>query len=256
MKNLNILSLLVFITLLISCNNSVMETKTQIIAHRGYWDTEGSAQNSIAALQKAAEIGVYGSEFDVNVTSDGIPIINHDGDIQGMRIEEHPFIDFADYTLSNGEKLPTLEEYLIEGAKYPEMKLILEIKSASTPEKESIATNIIMDMVERMKLQSQVEYIAFSLHIVKEIVKRAPTVKVAYLNGDLSPRELKEMGINGLDYHYSVFANNENWIEEAKESGVSINVWTVNSSELIENMILQKVDFITTDNPLLVAELL
>lgn len=42
--------------------------QTKVIAHRGYWDCEGSAQNSIASLKKAAEAGVYGSEFDVQMT--------------------------------------------------------------------------------------------------------------------------------------------------------------------------------------------
>ena len=39
--------------------------KPEVIAHRGYWDTEGSAQNSIRALVKADSIGCYASEFDV-----------------------------------------------------------------------------------------------------------------------------------------------------------------------------------------------
>ena len=36
---------------------------TQVIAHRGFWKTDGSAQNSIAALVKADSIHCYGSEF-------------------------------------------------------------------------------------------------------------------------------------------------------------------------------------------------
>lgn len=43
---------------------------TQIIAHRGFWKTNGSAQNSIAALMKADSVGCYGSEFDVWLTDD------------------------------------------------------------------------------------------------------------------------------------------------------------------------------------------
>ena len=35
--------------------------QTKVIAHRGYWKCEGSAQNSIASLTKAAEAKVYGS---------------------------------------------------------------------------------------------------------------------------------------------------------------------------------------------------
>ena len=43
---------------------------TQIVAHRGFWKTNGSAQNSIAALMKADSVGCYGSEFDVWLTDD------------------------------------------------------------------------------------------------------------------------------------------------------------------------------------------
>ena len=32
---------------------------TQVIAHRGFWRTEGSSQNSLTALAKADSIGCY-----------------------------------------------------------------------------------------------------------------------------------------------------------------------------------------------------
>ena len=37
--------------------------QSKIVAHRGYWRTDGSAQNSITSLQKAAAVGCYGSEI-------------------------------------------------------------------------------------------------------------------------------------------------------------------------------------------------
>ena len=48
--------------------------KTKVIAHRGYWKTEGSAQNSIRSLERANEIKAYGSEFDVHLTADQVHI--------------------------------------------------------------------------------------------------------------------------------------------------------------------------------------
>ena len=44
---------------------------TEVVAHRGYWKAEGSAQNSVASLKKAIEIGARGSECDVYITTDG-----------------------------------------------------------------------------------------------------------------------------------------------------------------------------------------
>ena len=50
-------------------------------------------------------------------------------------------------------------------------------------------------------LEEQTEYISFSLNICKEILRYQPKAEVAYLNGDLSPAEIKEVGLSGLDYN-------------------------------------------------------
>ena len=45
--------------------------KPKVVAHRGYWKTEGSAQNSIRALVKADSVGCHSTEFDVWISADG-----------------------------------------------------------------------------------------------------------------------------------------------------------------------------------------
>ena len=47
----SIKTLFVTIMACIACNT--LDAQTQIIAHRGYWDTAGSAQNSITSLKLA-----------------------------------------------------------------------------------------------------------------------------------------------------------------------------------------------------------
>ena len=76
MKHLK-LSLLFLLCVLVAVPVSA-KRKTKIIAHRGYWKTEGSAQNSIRSLERANEIKVYGSEFDVPLTADNVPVVFHD----------------------------------------------------------------------------------------------------------------------------------------------------------------------------------
>ena len=44
--------------------------------------------------------------------------------------------------------------------------------------------------------------------------------------------------------------------KEAHELGLKVNTWTVNQPEDIQKMIDLKVDFITTDEPLLVNEII
>jgi glycerophosphoryl diester phosphodiesterase len=233
---------------------SILSAQTKVIAHRGYWDCEGSAQNSIASLQKARELRIYGSEFDVWMTSDGVLVVNHDATVEGMRIDDTPYEKLKDIRLKNGEKLPLLEEYLLAGKKDRKTRLILEIKSHNTGDKEDRAAAAVVEMVEKTGVKKQTEYIAFSLNICKELVRLAPKAEIAYLNGDLAPQELKALKIPGIDYNLSVLKKNKDWIEEAHRLKMKVNVWTVNNEADMQEMIDAKVDYITTDKPVVAKE--
>ena len=226
-----------------------LQAQTQVIAHRGFWNTEGSAQNSLVALKKAAEGKFYGSEFDVQVTLDGKLIVNHDSKFQGFVIAETPYSDLKKIRLKNGEKLPTLKKYLKLGKKL-DIQLILEIKSHKSKEVEDKITAEIVKLVRKMNLEDKVEYIAFSLNVCEQLAKLTPDSEIAYLNGNIAPSELKKKGINGIDYNQKILENHPEWIDEAHQLGMKVNVWTVNKEELMKKFIEMKVDYITTDQPL------
>ena len=72
---------------------SSLSAQTRLITHRGFWDREGSAQNSLASLVASHEVKAYGSELDVIITADGIPVVHHDDEVQGIRIEDAFFMN-------------------------------------------------------------------------------------------------------------------------------------------------------------------
>lgn len=239
-----------FISLLFTLCVNIAYSQTKVIAHRGFWDVKGSAQNSITALEKAQNLKIYGSEFDVQTTADGILVVNHDDTIKGMVIENMTFDKLKDIKLNNGEKLPTLEQYLIAGQKDKNVQLILEIKPHKTKGNEDKAVSATINLVKKYNLEDQVEYISFSLNVCKELIRLSPKSQIAYLRSDISPKELKDMGFTGLDYHHKVLLDMKpEWIAEAKTLGLSVNAWTVNDVETMKKLIEKKVDFITTDKP-------
>lgn len=222
----------------------------KVVAHRGYWKAEGSAQNSITSLQKAAEAGCYGSEFDVYRTVDGVLVVNHDDQIDGVRIEDTTYPNLQYRRLANGEYLPTLLQYLREGARFPQMKLILEVKNHRDAAREASVVDDIVRLVHDMGLKEQVEYIGFSRNVCKRIHEVDPGAKVAYLNGDLSPKEVKELGWTGIDYEKGVFKNNPTWIKEAKDLGLEVNVWTLRGEgDIKSHQADPNIDLFTTDDP-------
>lgn len=228
-----------------------MFSQTKIIAHRGYWNTDPvTAENSIASLQNAQKIKVYGSEFDIRMTKDKVLIISHDPDHAGMKIAETNYNDLIKAPLKNGEKIPTLSEYLEEGKKVSAVKMILEIKPVENEALENETVSKVLQTVQNLNMENQCEYISFSINICKEIKRQNPKATVQYLNGNLSPKKLKELGIDGLDYHYAVLTLlHPKWIRKARKLGLITNSWTVNSEKMLNKLIRKKVDFVTTNNP-------
>lgn len=224
--------------------------KTQIIAHRGFWKTNPeTSENSIQALKNAQELQVYGSEFDVQMTKDEKLIVFHDKWIGDLEIAETHFENLKDLKLSNGENIPTFEDYLIQGQKESNCKLIVELKPCKTKELEDLMVKKALDLIQKYDLENQCEFISFSLNICKEIKKQKPDFIVFYLNGDLNPQELEEAGLDGFDYDYELLLENMNWISEAQNLGLKTNSWTVNDSEVFKKLSAAEIDFITTNTP-------
>lgn len=228
--------------------------QTRVIAHRGYWKDAAGAQNSLASLREAAREGVYGSEFDVQLTKDSVAVVNHDDDIAGQVISETAYPQLQELRLKNGEVLPTLDAYLAAGKEQPEVQLILEIKPHKTELEENTLVRIIVDRVKALGMERQVEYISFSLNVCRQLAARTPSSSISYLRSDIAPKELKEMGINGIDYHYKALLQKPEWIAEAHRLGMTVNAWTVNEQETIRQLKEQQVDFVTTDRPVEASE--
>lgn len=222
----------------------------KIVAHRGYWRTDGSAQNSITSLQKAAAVGCYGSEFDVWITADGVPVVFHDATIDGIRIEDTTFATLMNHRLQNGEFIPTLQQYLTEGSKIEGCQLILEIKPHRNEVRDKRIADMCVELVRTLGLEKKTEYISFSKVVCQRLHEISPESKVAYLNGELSPAQIKEMGLTGIDYNEKVFVKHPEWLQEAKQLGVEVNVWTVDGEENLRHHVnLEGVDLITTNDP-------
>lgn len=228
-----------------------VSAKTRVISHRGYWTAPGAAQNSLASLKGAHGLGVYGSEFDVHITKDGVVVVNHDRvRPDGINIELANYKDLANEKLSNGEPLPTLKAYLEEGKKLHGTQMILEIKAHITPEAEDRCVDSVLNIVKQLGMKKQVEYISFSQNVCKQLAQKAPKhVQIAYLNGDLTPEQAKAIGCTGIDYEQSCFFKHPEWITQAHQLGLIVNVWTVDDQDKMKQLINEKVDFITTNHP-------
>ena len=227
-----------------------------VIAHRGAFKKNNLPENSIAALKHAIALKCTGSEFDVRMTADDSLIINHDPDYNKLPIEQTNYSELIAIKLSNGEKLPTLREYIIAGLQNnTTTRLVCEIKpSPAGKERGKLIAAKAVNLVQELKAQHMVEYISFDYDILLKIIELDPKAITHYLEGNKTPEQLKADRISGADYHFNVFKAHPEWIESAKKNKIILNVWTVNAAADMDWFLSKNFDFITTNEPELLFE--
>lgn len=106
----------------------------KIIGHRGAAGIQ--LENTIQSIKAALRHGVDAVEFDVHVTSDGVPVVHHDSDLKRLagdsrRINHMTYNELAQVRLQDGSRIPTLKAVLRLLGDTP---AVVEIKQKDTAE--------------------------------------------------------------------------------------------------------------------------
>ena len=227
-----------------------------VVAHRGAFKKNKLPENSIAGLKEAIRLKCTGSEFDVRMTADDSLIINHDPHFNKLEVEKSTYAQLQQFTLSNAEPLPTLQQYLEAGLQNNSTtRLVLELKpSGISKERAKQSAEKAVQLVKRLKAEAMIVYISFDYDILLKIRELDATASLQYLEGNKSPAQLKADKIDGADYHFTVFQKNPGWIAEAKQHNIILNAWTVNDAATMDWLLENGFEFITTNEPELLFE--
>lgn len=240
------------------CLSAVAQVR--VVGHRGCrFNTPSEPEtplyeNTLAALKFAQSLGIYAAEFDVQLTSDGKPIVFHGPIVPGIKKDIHTitFDEARAAKLPGGNRMPTLEEYFKQAKKNPAMKIICEIKKQPTPEGETSLVEQTMALAAKMKMQEQIEYTSFSEWACAEIKRVDPSVKVIFIESGLNvhtPEYCKEKGYDGISYDINGFLNHPDYVTRAKALGIETTLWVVNDWQLVNWAIFNGIDFVSSDHP-------
>ena len=227
----------------------------KIIAHKGYHPGD-VPENSLEALIKAQELGVYGSEFDVWMTSDSKVVVYHDKTVTvngaSKKVYECTYAELKAAVPS----LATLEEFLEQGKKCPAVKLICEIKYHDDGNRTVAAAEACHALVSAAGMTAQVEYISVNAAALKRLAVLSPGVMLQDVNSDypMDRATAVAAGIKGINYDFNKLTDVQ--IADAHEKGMVVGTWTVDKEEDMRTMINRGVDFITTNEPVLLQQVL
>lgn len=233
-------------------------SKNRVVAHRGAWKKTEVLQNSIRSFQNAVALECQGSELDVWLTADNKVILSHDPHIYGVEIENTNLMELFQKTNYEKDPVVSLQELLLTAKFQNTTHPIIEIKDSQKGLNRTLQlTDSVVNIVHRMNMQGDVQYISFNYEVLKRIRLLDPTARVLYLQEN--KKELDQLladKISGIDYSYYAYRKDSELIEKAKKKNLLTNVWTVNNAEDLKNYYLLGVDYITTDEPELMLKII
>ncbi|MBO7479832.1 MAG: hypothetical protein J6T49_05155 [Bacteroidales bacterium] len=252
--------ILIAATILMAASCSTDAPQNRVIAHRGFWQTEGSAQNSLTSLRLAMDNGFYGSECDVQLTADSCFIVFHDTNLHGVDVETMTFEQvLADTTLANGERIPTADEFISAFASHGgNTKLVIELKQQPSEDMMSLSIARTAEAVRKYGIENRVELISFSYRACKELAAMFPDVPVLFLDRahNLSFSQMKQDGIDGIGYKYNCILEDLSLIDEAHEAGLRVDVWAPDDPQEVLTMVDAGLDHVITNRPDVMASVL
>lgn len=223
----------------------------EVIGHRG---AAGHApENTLAAIQKAVEIGADRVEFDVRCSQEGEPVVIHDGTldrttngkgkVSEATVAELKKLDAGSWFSQEfaGEPLPLLSE-LFEGFK-EKIRFNVEVKASGCEEK-------ILALIKDHDLLESAVVSSFHEEILQAFRRLHPKLKLQLITAqrvNLKPlhEELRLHAINPVFFLLS----DKPFIQKARELGLKINVWTVDDEVLIKQALEAVVDGIISNYP-------
>ena len=234
-----------FCSLLLNSQESILN-----IGHRG---AKGHiAENTIASIHKAIELGADGIEIDVFLCKSGEIVLFHDktlekltngvGDIEDKNLDELRKLK----VLNSSYSIPTLEEVLKSIDK--DVFLNIELKGRNTAQG---SLDLIRKYIRKNKIElNNILFSSFNWEELKDLRSLSDKVQLALIT--------EEDPLLAIDYALKLKAVainpnykdlNEQNVSEINEKGLKIYTWTVNSKIQIDRLKALNVNGIITDFP-------
>ena len=225
----------------------------ETIAHRGY--VAKGVENSIEALEGAAEVGADYVEFDIILTKDNKFVVMHDYNLKRLaglnkRVQDMNFDEVVGLTIKQGDytsKIPSLEEF-VNKAKELNMKLVIELKPHGAEPSNYI--DILIGEIKRLKLENY-KFMSLNSKVMEELETKVPNLETGYV----IPLQFGNFHHSNVDFFViEDFSYRDRLVEQARKENKQVFVWTINDSALITRYLQSPADGIITDEPELVKD--
>ncbi len=215
----------------------------KIIAHRGA--SAECPENTVAAFERALEIGVDAVELDLLITKEERLVVRHDDLIRQKgswhSIRELSFDELKEVDVGKGERIPSLEE--VFDRFYGRSPLMLDLKTFG------LAESLSEFLIRRKALQG-VHITSFLHSEIVEIAKRIPGIERSIVVAAM-PIDFEPLFRDSGTQEVSLFRGylNETITKRLQDHGIRVRAYPVNWPEEAKRFASWGVDAIFTDDP-------
>lgn len=239
-----------------------------VIAHRGA--SHYAPENTMSAFKAAHEMGADMIELDVQLSSDGIPMVIHDADLKKTTDGDGFVFSYTAEKLRRldagswyseafiNEPIPFLEEVLEWAA--GKIALNIEIKSESVVDETEIGVEQkVLDLVQRYEMDNHVLISSFDYRVFEHLKNLKARISTGLLydrkeESGRSPEALVD------EYQANAFHINWRWLNTRRmkrlnTAGIPVMAYTVNSERKMRQLIRYGVAGIFSDRPELLKKI-
>jgi glycerophosphoryl diester phosphodiesterase len=230
---------------------------THIFAHRGA--SRYAPENTMAAFQKALELGADGIELDVQLSKDHVPVVIHDenikrttngkGFVSEYTVQQLHCFDAGSWFSGQfkGERIPTLEEVLLWIQPTP-LLLNIELKNTILPYHGM--ERLVYDLVEAYNMMDRVIYSSFNHYSLRELqrIHRKNEIAPLYSSGLYEPWDyVRRCNAKSAHPHWRTLTTSI--IRNFKKHGIKLRPYTVNDQKRMRFFFDNQIEAIITDVP-------
>ncbi|GMK37726.1 glycerophosphoryl diester phosphodiesterase [Paenibacillus sp. CCS19] len=243
-------SLILFVGVKASSHLVYAKWSVLISAHRG-GDIANGPENSMPVILSSIDKGIQSIEIDVQLTKDGVAVLNHDATLQRMagvksRVADLTYAQISKLTIgqdADGLPIPiaTLDEVL--DVAQGQIKLLIDLKPTG-PSKPLVQE--VVRLVHDYEMEEDVYIQSFDSSTLRQIRQLAPEIHIGQIMyfavGNLSSLDVDF-------YTVEQVMVTKQLVDQAHAAGREVWVWTVNGRHNLKEMLKFEIDGIITDTP-------
>jgi len=256
-----------------------MRKLPRVVAHRGASDV--NPEHTLAAYQRAIEVGADGLECDVRLTSDGHLVCVHDrriertsngrGVLSTMSLEELETYDWGSWKhpwaeLDEDAELPGLDvrkvltlETLLATVRDAGRPVELAIETKHPTRYAGLVERRLIEALDRfgwahpkVGSESPARVMSFSWLSLRRLRAAAPGLRTVLLM-DRIPLRFRDGSLpTGVSYagpSLEIVTAHPEYVDRAHKHGHQVHVWTVNAEEDVRRCREIGVDVVISDRP-------